>query len=97
MMADLSASRVMDWLADLRQKGEARDPLPPGKDLFTMTETAALLSITPQSLGDAVRRHRLQVVEQTVQKRKRRLLPRAAVETMQDRCRLLLPATRTGG
>jgi integrase len=79
-MADLSASRVMNWLADLRQKGEARAPLPEGQDLFTMTETAALLGITLSSLGDAVSRHRLDVVPV----KNRRLLLRAAVETLQD-------------
>jgi hypothetical protein len=75
-MADLSASRVMDWLADLRQRGEARARLPEGQELFTMTETAALLGITLQSVGDAVRRHRLDVVEEVIEKRKRRLLTR---------------------
>jgi hypothetical protein len=61
-MADLSASRVMDWLADLRTKGEARFSLPEGKDLFTMTEVAALLDITLLSVGDAVRRHDVEIV-----------------------------------
>jgi hypothetical protein len=84
-MADLSASRVLTWPADLRAKGAPRAPLPAGKDLFTLTETAALLGVTVPSLSDAVRRHRLKLVEEVIDKRKRRMLPRAAVEALQDR------------
>src|SRR5262249_47949739 len=79
--SDLSASRVMDWLADLRQKGEARAPLPEGKSLFTMKEVAALLGITLPSVADAIERHSIEVVQQ----KRRRLLPRAAVEDLLDR------------
>jgi integrase len=68
-------------LADLRRKGETRIPLPEGKELFTMTEVAALLGITLPSVGDAVRRQRVEVVRQG----KCCLLPRAAVEALQDR------------
>jgi integrase len=80
-MDDLSASAVMDWLADLRTRGEARAPLPEGQALFTMKEVATLLGITLPSVGDAISRHGLEVVYQ----KKRRLLPRAAVELLQDR------------
>src|SRR5262245_24816161 len=79
-LADLSANRVMTWLADLRRKADARAPLPPGKELFTARETAALLGITLASLGEAARRHRLELVPE----KRRRLYPRAAVEFLQD-------------
>src|SRR5439155_6353776 len=78
LMADLDANRVMNWLADLRRKGEPRAPLPEGKDLFTMKEV--LLVITLPSVSDAIERHRIEVIHQ----KKRRLLPRAAVEMLQD-------------
>jgi hypothetical protein len=74
--ADLSASRAMDWLAELRRKGHSRAPLPEGKGLFTMMETAKMLGITLPSVSEALRRHRVEVIIQ----KKRRLLPRAAVE-----------------
>ena len=78
---DLSASRAMDWLADLRRRGEARAALPEGQDLFAAREVAALLGITLQSLGEAARRLNLELVEQG----RRRLYPRAAVEALQDK------------
>jgi integrase len=80
-MGDLSASRVMDWLADLRRTGEARVVLPEGKELFMKTEVAALLGVTLPSVGEAIRRHSIAVVRQ----KKRSLLSRAAVEALQDR------------
>src|SRR5262249_24153765 len=56
---DLSASRVMDWLAELRRKGRPRVALEAGKEWFTVREVGALLGIKPASVGTAVRRHRL--------------------------------------
>ena len=79
-MADLSASRVMDWLANLRTQGKARVPLPQGQDLWTLQEVAELLGMTLPSVSDAIRRHQLEVVH----RKKRRLLPRAGVEFLQD-------------
>jgi hypothetical protein len=81
LLADLSASRVMDCLADLRQKGEVRVPLPEGNEEFTQKEVAALLGITSVSVGDAARLHNLPVTRRG----NRRLYPRAAVEALQDR------------
>src|SRR5205807_9496828 len=38
LIADLSASRVAEWLADLRRQGRPRAELPAGKDQFTARE-----------------------------------------------------------
>jgi hypothetical protein len=78
---DLSPSRAMDWLAELRKKGRPRAPLPPGKDLFTAKEVAWLLGITSQSVGEAARLAGVAVVRRG----KRRLYPPASVEALQDR------------
>jgi integrase len=83
-LPDLSASRVMGWLAGLRTRGQAPAPLPKGKDLFTLTEVAALLGITVASVSDVVARYSIEVVHRG-ERRRRRLLRRAAVEALQDR------------
>jgi integrase len=81
---DLSASRTMDWLADLRAKGPARVALPAGKEEYTAREVAAVLGIKPASVGTAVSRNRLPAAGQG----KARRFPRATVEALQDRlCR----------
>jgi hypothetical protein len=59
-MADLSASRVADWLVDLRKKGRKFVSLESGKEWFTASEAAAALGIKPLSVWAAVRRHRLE-------------------------------------
>jgi integrase len=83
-IADLSASGVANWLADLRRKGRERTPLEKGKDWFTLTETGAILGIKPASVGCLVRRHRLDATGNG----KARQLPLATVEALQDRlCR----------
>ncbi len=58
-IADLSASRAADWLADLRRRGRPAAELPAGQEWFTPREAAALLGIWPLSVGTAVRRLRL--------------------------------------
>jgi hypothetical protein len=63
-IADLSASLVNDWLADLRRKGRERLPLEEGKQKYTMREAAAILGIKPGSLAIAVKRYRLQATGQ---------------------------------
>ena len=63
-LSDLSASRAMDWLADLRRKGRERLPLEEGKQKYTMREAAAILGIKPGSLAIAVKRYRLQATGQ---------------------------------
>jgi excisionase family DNA binding protein len=80
-VADLSASRASDWLADLRRKGRPRVALPPGQEALTLTEAARLLGIKPHSVSAAVRRHRLAAVGNG----KARRLPRATLEALQDR------------
>src|SRR5262249_27920859 len=60
-LADLSASRMMDWLGKLRQTtGRPRDVLDAAKDWYTPREAASVLGIKPASVGTAVRRHRLE-------------------------------------
>jgi integrase/recombinase XerC len=80
-IADLSASRVMDWLADLRRRGGERISLPEGQGTFTGKETAGLLGISVPSVWDAVRRHGVEVDRSG----KRPRLTRAAVEALLDR------------
>ncbi len=57
-LSDVSASRVMDWLASLRRNTVAPQPLP-SVEAFTRTEAACLLGISPTTFRDTVRRHRL--------------------------------------
>ena len=79
-----SASRVMNWLADLRKKGRRRVPLEEGKELYTPREAAAVLGIKPASVGVRVKRLRLEVVGVS----RARRFPRATMEALQDRlCR----------
>ncbi len=79
--SDLSASRAMDWLADLRRKGRPRAELPAGQEWFTVREAARILGVKPASVGTAVRRNRLAAEGDG----KARRLPRATVEALQDR------------
>jgi integrase len=82
-MADLSASKVMDYLALLR-RNRTGALLPGGKEWFSPRETAALLGIKAASVGTAVSRHRLAAEGQG----KARRYPRTTVEALQDRlCR----------
>jgi integrase/recombinase XerC len=79
-MADTSASRVMDWLANLRRE-RAVVVLPPAIEWFTPREAAGLLGIKTASVGAAVRRQRLDAQGQG----RARLFPRATVEALQER------------
>ncbi len=82
-MDEVSASKVMDYLASMRRDRPSAQ-LPDGKEWFTPRETAALLGIKATSVGTAVHRHRLDAEGQG---RKRRY-PRATVEALRDRlCR----------
>lgn len=81
---DFSASRVTEWLADLRHKGRERIHLGKGQEEYTMKQVAAILQITPAAIRAAVRRHHLQAKGNG----KARRFPRATVEALQDRlCR----------
>ena len=61
-IADLSASRAMDWLADLRRKGRPMPPLDPSREWYTKKELAAMLGVKPSAVPPLVRRHRLEAV-----------------------------------
>src|SRR5262249_35245910 len=79
--SDLSASRVMEWLAGLRRTGRPRAELPPGKEWFTRSEVAQALGIKPASVTPLVQRHRLQAAGNG----KARRFPRATVEALRGR------------
>jgi integrase len=78
LIPDLSASRVMDWLATLRRTAGARAEPEPGKQEWTRKELAALLGVKPASVTPVVRRHRLRAEGNG----KARRYPRATVETL---------------
>ncbi len=83
-MKDLSASRVADWLAGLREKGRDRRPLDPGKEWYTKCELAAALGVKTHCIPPLVRRWKVAVSGQG----KARRFPRATAEALQDRlCR----------
>jgi excisionase family DNA binding protein len=79
LISDLSASRVMDWLASLRRGAATRVPLP-SAEAFTRSEAAQLLGMTPTAFRDTVRRHRLPVTG----KGPKRRFPRATVEAVRE-------------
>jgi integrase len=61
-IADISASRVQTFLADLRDKGARIPPLPPPADAeagYTKTELADALGAKPATLAAIVKRHGL--------------------------------------
>jgi hypothetical protein len=80
-VTDLSASRAVDWLAELHRKGRFRIVLPAGQESFTPREAGAVLGIKSLSVGTAVRRLGLEATG----KGKARRFPRATVEALQDR------------
>lgn len=77
-LAEMSASRVMAWLADLRQQEQPPPPLEPGKELYRRAEAAAALGMTPTGFRDAVKRHRLPALGKGPARR----YPRASVEAV---------------
>jgi len=83
-IADLSASRVQEFVADLRKSSKPRTPLEPGKEVYTLAEAAVVLHVKPATMTALIRRHHL---EATGMGRRRRY-PRGTVEALQDRlCR----------
>jgi hypothetical protein len=83
VMADLSASRVQQYLADLKKD---RQPLvvDPAKAEYTRAELATLLKIKPCTVTSIVARHRLAGHGEG----KRRRYPRGTVESLVEmRCR----------
>ena len=79
-MADLSASRVQQFLADLRDRRRALSALDPAKPWYTKGELAALLSVKPSAVPSLVRRHRLEATGNG----KARRYPRATAEALRS-------------
>ncbi len=77
-MGDLSGSRVMEFLATLRESGRAAPALDPAKATFTPSEAAQLLGTTTRAIRGAVRRHELEVTGKGPARR----YPRATVEAL---------------
>jgi len=59
-MADLTALRVQQFLAGLRERRPALPPLDPAKEGYRKRELAELLRVNPSAIPLLVRRHRLQ-------------------------------------
>ncbi len=76
-LADISASRVQQYLADLRQDRH-RVTLDPGKAEYKRNELAAILRVKPSAIPSLVRRHRLQAVGEG----KARRYPKATAEAL---------------
>jgi integrase len=58
-IADLSASRVQQYLADLRRQRPGLAELDPGQDWYTRNELATALGVRPGTIKAHVQRHRL--------------------------------------
>jgi hypothetical protein len=61
-MADLSASRVQTFLAELRESGRPAVALDPAKTLYRKAELAQLLGVSLAAIPPTVKRHRLAVI-----------------------------------
>jgi integrase len=81
LITDLSASGVMEWLADLRRSGKPLPPLPPGQEWFTSKEAGRLLGIKPASFRTVVSKNRLAGEGNG----RARRYPRATVEALRER------------
>jgi hypothetical protein len=77
-ISDLSASRVQQFLADLRRPRSAALSPDPGKEWYTRKELATLLGVKPSAIPPAVRQHRLAAQG----KGKARRYPRATAEAL---------------
>jgi integrase len=80
-MGDLSGSRVMEYLATLRESGRILPPLDPGKKEFTLGDLAAALGIQSHAVKGLVRRNGLAATGNG----KARRFPRETAETLRDR------------
>jgi integrase len=78
VMGDLSAYRVQQYLAGLREQRRALPSLDPGQADFTKKELAALLGVKPSAVPSLVRRHRLGATGYG----KARRYPRATAEAL---------------
>jgi integrase/recombinase XerC len=81
-IADLSASRVADWLASLRVNQRILE-LPSNREVFTPRETATMLGITVDGLRSTMKRLRLKAEGNG----KARRLSRSTVESLLERTR----------
>ncbi len=79
-MADLSASRVQQFLADLRDRRRALPALDAGQAEYTKKELAALLGVKPSAVPSLVRRHR----QEANGNGKARRYPRATAEALRS-------------
>ena len=79
-MADLSASRVQQYLAGLREQRRTLPPFAVEQAEFTKKELAALLEVKPSAVASLVRRHRLEATG----KGKARRYPRATAEALRS-------------
>ncbi|HKI33592.1 MAG TPA: tyrosine-type recombinase/integrase [Gemmataceae bacterium] len=80
-MADLSASRAMEYLATLRDGGRILPPLESGKGEFTLGELAAALGVRPHAVRGLVRRQGLAGCGHGQGRR----FPRETAEALRDR------------
>jgi integrase len=80
-MADLSASRVQQYLADLRENGRPLPTLDPGQESFTRDELAAAIKVKPATVNTLVRRHGLEATGNG----KARKFPRSTAAALQER------------
>jgi integrase len=79
-MADLSASRVQQYLANLRERRRALPALDPAQLTYTKAELAGLLGVTASAIPAMVRRHRLAASGYG----KARRYPKATVEALRS-------------
>jgi integrase len=83
VIADISASRVQQFLADMR-KEQPSATLDPTKELYTRAELARLLDVKLCSVTSLIKRHRLDVIGEGKQRR----YPKVTAEALlAGRCR----------
>jgi integrase len=80
LMNDLSASRVQQYLADLRERRRTLPPLDPAKVTYAKVELAQLLGVKPPAILALVRRHRLEATG----KGKARRYPKTTAEALRS-------------
>jgi integrase len=78
VMADLSASRVQTFLAELREHPGPAVGIDPAKQKYSKKELAALIGVKPTAIGPLVRRYQLKATGNG----KARCYPRATVEAL---------------
>jgi integrase len=81
VMADLDASKLQRYLADIRENGRPIPSLDPTKEAFRQRELCAMFGVTPSAIASLVRRHRLAATGQG----KARRFPRETVEALRER------------